>query len=73
MQVCFEYVAEQMDAVESFWSFVIETLSLSVPFLCVGTTRDPLVYLERPHLDFGELLVGMKCTSTHTLAHMFAQ
>lgn len=73
MQVCFEYTAEQMDAVESFWSFVIETLSLSVPFLCVGTTREPLIYLDRPHLDFGELLVGMKRTSTHTLAHVFVQ
>lgn len=58
-QVCFEYVAEQMEAVESFWSFVIETLSLCVPFLCVGTTKEPLVYLHTPHLDFGELLVGM--------------
>lgn len=45
--------------VQSSWSFVIETLSLSVPFLCVGTTREPLVYLDRPYLNFGELLVGM--------------
>ncbi|XP_030281249.1 hydrocephalus-inducing protein homolog isoform X1 [Sparus aurata] len=64
VEVCFEYIAEQMDAVESFWSFVIETLSLSVPFLCVGTTREPLVYLDRPHLDFGELLVGRKVEKT---------
>lgn len=59
LQVRFEYVAEQLDAVESFWSFVIETLSLSIPFLCVGSAREPLVYLDRPHLDFGELLVGV--------------
>lgn len=59
VQARFEYVAEQMDAVQSPWSFVIETLSLSIPFLCVGTTREPLIYLEKPHLDFGELLVGM--------------
>ncbi|XP_076588631.1 hydrocephalus-inducing protein homolog [Chaetodon auriga] len=60
VEVCFEYVAEQLEVVESFWSFVIETLSLSVPFLCVGTSREPLVYLDRPHLDFRELLVGRK-------------
>ncbi|CAJ1057505.1 hydrocephalus-inducing protein homolog isoform X2 [Xyrichtys novacula] len=60
VEVCFEYVAEQLDTVESFWSFVIETLSLSVPFLCVGTAREPVIYLDRPHLDFGELLVGRK-------------
>lgn len=59
LQARWEYVAEQMDAVQSAWSFVIETLSLSIPFLCVGTTREPIIYLERPHLDVGELLVGM--------------
>ncbi|XP_047451812.1 hydrocephalus-inducing protein homolog [Mugil cephalus] len=64
VEVCFEYVAEQLEAVESFWSFVIETLSLSIPFLCVGTTREPFVYLDRPHLDFGELLVGRKVEQT---------
>ncbi|XP_041651130.1 hydrocephalus-inducing protein homolog [Cheilinus undulatus] len=60
VEVCFEYVAQQMDVVESFWSFVIETLSLSIPFLCVGNAREPNVYLDRPHLDFGEVLVGRK-------------
>ncbi|XP_070763174.1 hydrocephalus-inducing protein homolog [Enoplosus armatus] len=69
VEVCFEYVAEQPDVVESFWSFVIETLSLSVPFLCVGTTREPLVYLDRPHLDFGELLVGRKVEQTVDLVN----
>nr|XP_046249402.1 hydrocephalus-inducing protein homolog [Scatophagus argus] len=69
VEVCFEYVAEQMDVVESFWSFVIETLSLSVPFLCVGTTREPLVYLDRPHVDFGEPLVGRKVEKTVDLVN----
>ncbi|XP_034542457.1 hydrocephalus-inducing protein homolog isoform X2 [Notolabrus celidotus] len=69
MEVCFEYVAEQLDVVESFWSFVIETPSLSVPFLCVGATREPIVYLDRPHLDFGELLVGRKGEQTVNLVN----
>lgn len=59
-EVCFEYVAEQLDAVESFWTFIVDTLSLSVPFLCVGTAREPITYLDRPHFDFGELLLGKK-------------
>ncbi|XP_030613884.1 hydrocephalus-inducing protein homolog isoform X2 [Archocentrus centrarchus] len=59
-EVCFEYVADQLDAVESFWTFMIETPSLSVPFLCVGTAREPLTYFDRPHLDFEELLIGQK-------------
>ncbi|XP_049928998.1 hydrocephalus-inducing protein homolog isoform X2 [Epinephelus moara] len=69
VEVRFEYVAEQLDPVESFWSFVIETLSLTVPFLCVGTTKEPLVYLDRPHLDFGELLVGRKVEQTVDLVN----
>ncbi|XP_028313928.1 hydrocephalus-inducing protein homolog [Gouania willdenowi] len=61
VEVSFEYVAEQLlDTVESVWSFTIETLSLSVPFLCVGTSREPLVYFDRAHLDFGELLLAHK-------------
>lgn len=59
VQMCFKYVAEQLELVESFWSFVIETLALSLPFLCVGSTREPHVYLSRPHILLGELLVGM--------------
>ncbi|XP_040894088.1 hydrocephalus-inducing protein homolog [Toxotes jaculatrix] len=69
VEMCFEYVAEQLDAVESFWSFVIETLSLSFPFLCVGNTREPLIYLSRPHLDFGDLLVGRKVEQTVDLVN----
>ncbi|XP_037539075.1 hydrocephalus-inducing protein homolog [Nematolebias whitei] len=60
-EIRFEYVAENQDMVESLWNFVIETLSLSVPFLCVGTAREPVIYLNRPHLSFGELVVGHSC------------
>nr|XP_019962004.1 PREDICTED: hydrocephalus-inducing protein homolog [Paralichthys olivaceus] len=69
VEMCFEYVAERLDVVESFWSFVIETLSLSLPFLCVGKTREPLVYLSRPHLDLGELLVGREVEQTVDLVN----
>ncbi|KAK2918189.1 hydrocephalus-inducing protein homolog [Channa argus] len=64
VEMCFEYVAEHLEVVESSWNFVIESLSLSVPLLCVGHTRDPLVYLNRPHLDLGELLVGRRVEQT---------
>ncbi|XP_061825847.2 hydrocephalus-inducing protein homolog [Nerophis lumbriciformis] len=59
-KVCFKYVARQVDDVESSWSFVIRTLSLSVPFLCVGIMREPIVYFDKSHIDFGEQLVGNK-------------
>ncbi|KAM9854716.1 hydrocephalus-inducing protein homolog [Aulostomus maculatus] len=60
VEVSFEYVAKHLDLVESSWSFVIETLSVSVPFLCVGTAREPLIYLDKPHLDLGEQLIDCK-------------
>ncbi|GAA6221266.1 hydrocephalus-inducing protein homolog [Lates japonicus] len=69
VEMCFEYIAEQLDTVESFWSFVTETLSLSFPFLCVGNTREPLVYLNRAHIDLGELLVGRKVEQTVDLVN----
>ncbi|XP_023811732.1 hydrocephalus-inducing protein homolog isoform X1 [Oryzias latipes] len=58
VEMCFDYFPEQQDPVESFWSFLVESLSLSLPFLLVGTAREPLVFLNMPHLDFGEVLVG---------------
>ncbi|XP_061578790.1 hydrocephalus-inducing protein homolog [Cololabis saira] len=68
-EMSFEYLAVQYDTVESSWSFVIETLSLTVPFLCVGTAREPLVYLDRPHIDFGELPIGLKVERTVDLVN----
>ncbi|KAG7521590.1 hydrocephalus-inducing protein-like [Solea senegalensis] len=70
VEMCFEYVVEELDVVESYWSFVTETLSLSTPFLCVGNTREPLVYLSRPHLDFGELIVGRQVEQSVLLVNV---
>lgn len=69
--MCLEYVAEQSGVVESFWSFTIETLSLSIPFLWVGTSREPLVYLNRAHLNLGDLLVGVLHTYAQRLWLLF--
>ncbi|XP_034444093.1 hydrocephalus-inducing protein homolog [Hippoglossus hippoglossus] len=69
VEMLFEYVAVQLDVVESFWSFVIETLPLTLPFLFVGNAREPLVYLSRPLIDLGELLVGHKVEQTVDLVN----
>nr|XP_020443912.1 hydrocephalus-inducing protein-like isoform X2 [Monopterus albus] len=69
VEMWFEYVTEQLGVVESFWRFVVETLSLSVPFLCVGNTREPRVYFSRPHLNLGDLLVGRKVAQTVDLVN----
>ncbi|XP_072290521.1 hydrocephalus-inducing protein homolog [Eucyclogobius newberryi] len=68
-EVHLEYVSEQMDIVESSWSFVIDTLSVSVPFLFVGTTREPHIYLDKALINFGDLLVGNKAEQTVNLVN----
>ncbi|KAM8861524.1 hydrocephalus-inducing protein homolog isoform 3-T3 [Synchiropus picturatus] len=69
LEMSFQYLAKQLDVVESCWSFTIEALSLSFPFLCVGSTREPVVYLEKPHLDFGERVIGCKVERTICLVN----
>ncbi|XP_077372587.1 hydrocephalus-inducing protein homolog [Festucalex cinctus] len=69
IEMCFKYVAEQVNDVESFWSFVIETLSLSIPFLCVGSMREPLIYFDKSHIDFGDQLIGNKVLQTVNLVN----
>ncbi|KAG7269215.1 LOW QUALITY PROTEIN: hypothetical protein CRUP_011854 [Coryphaenoides rupestris] len=64
VEVCLEYASEQPGAVESGWSFLVEALSLSVPFLLVGTSREPQVYLDTAHLDLGDVLVGHRTERT---------
>ncbi|CAL8355249.1 unnamed protein product [Lota lota] len=64
VEVCWEYVSEQPGLVESCWAFLVETLFLSVPFLLVGTTREPQVYLDTAHLDMGDVLVGQRAEHT---------
>ncbi|XP_067327017.1 hydrocephalus-inducing protein homolog [Anolis sagrei] len=58
MEVIFEFIPRHVDITESFWSFSIPELDIVVPFLLVGHTTDPAVYLDRSHLNFHSLLVG---------------
>ncbi|XP_062817752.1 hydrocephalus-inducing protein homolog isoform X1 [Anolis carolinensis] len=58
MEIIFEFIPRHVDITESFWSFSIPELGIVVPFLLVGHTTDPEVYLDRPHLNFHSLLVG---------------
>ncbi|KAK7891948.1 hypothetical protein WMY93_023911 [Mugilogobius chulae] len=66
-EVHLEYASDQMDVVESSWSFVIDNLSVSVPFLFVGTTRAPLIYLDKALINFKDLLLGTKAEQTINL------
>ncbi|KAF5907639.1 hydrocephalus-inducing protein, partial [Clarias magur] len=58
VEVSFKYYAQELDLVESFWTFVIPEHNFSVPFLLVGTAKDPVVYIDNAHLNLGGLLIG---------------
>ncbi|KAG7468631.1 hypothetical protein MATL_G00145140 [Megalops atlanticus] len=64
VEICFEFVARELLLVESFWTFLIAEQGVSVPFLLVGTAREPVVYLDRAHLNLGSLLVGREVRET---------
>ncbi|XP_035275425.1 hydrocephalus-inducing protein homolog [Anguilla anguilla] len=64
VEVCFEFLARELGTVESFWTFLIAEQGISVPFLLVGTAREPAVYLDRAHLHLGSLLVGREVCET---------
>ncbi|KAM9214465.1 hydrocephalus-inducing protein homolog [Leptosomus discolor] len=60
----FEFIPQHLDITESFWVFTIPEQSVSVPFLLVGKTTDPLVTLDRSHLNFHLVLTGHKVHQT---------
>ncbi|KAM6409238.1 hydrocephalus-inducing protein homolog [Rhynochetos jubatus] len=60
----FEFIPQHLDITESFWGFTIPEQSISVPFLLVGNTTDPLVTLDRSHLNFQLLLIGHEVHQT---------
>ncbi|XP_047008963.2 hydrocephalus-inducing protein homolog isoform X3 [Ictalurus punctatus] len=58
VEVSFKYHAQELDFVESFWTFLIPEHKFSVPFLLVGIAKDPVVYIDHAHLNLGSLLIG---------------
>ncbi|NXU58594.1 HYDIN protein, partial [Turnix velox] len=60
----FEFIPQRLGITESFWVFAIPEKSISVSFLLVGNTTDPLVILDRSYLNFHLLLVGHEVQQT---------
>ncbi|NXS73554.1 HYDIN protein, partial [Pandion haliaetus] len=60
----FEFIPQHLDITESFWVFTIPEQSVSVPFLLVGNATDPLVTLDRSHLNFNLVLIGHEVHQT---------
>ncbi|NWX91311.1 HYDIN protein, partial [Nothoprocta pentlandii] len=64
VEIKFEFIPQHLDITESFWLFTIPEQSISIPFLLVGRATDPLVSLDRSHLNFHSLLVGHEMYQT---------
>ncbi|MCJ8733357.1 hypothetical protein PDJAM_G00222410, partial [Pangasius djambal] len=64
VEVSFKYHAQELDLVESFWTFLIPEHKFSVPFLLVGTAKDPMVYIDHAHLNLGCVLIGHEAHKT---------
>ncbi|XP_028813720.1 hydrocephalus-inducing protein homolog [Denticeps clupeoides] len=63
-EITFEYCAQDLELVESFWTFHIPEHNLLLPFLLVGIAREPVIYLNCTLLDMGYILVGKEARKT---------
>ncbi|KAG2489301.1 hypothetical protein HYH03_012133 [Edaphochlamys debaryana] len=66
-EMVFEYTPTSDAIVESFWMFRIPEQNIEVPFLLVGLVSEPRVMLDRPSVNFGQILIGCKGHATITL------
>lgn len=66
-EMVFEYTPTTDSVVESFWTFSIPEQNIQVPFLLVGLVSEPRVMLDRPSVNFGQILIGCKGHATLTL------
>uniref|UniRef100_A0A8C2T888 HYDIN axonemal central pair apparatus protein n=1 Tax=Coturnix japonica TaxID=93934 RepID=A0A8C2T888_COTJA len=58
----FEFIPRHLDVTESFWVFTIPEKRISVLFLLVGHSAEPLVTLDRSYLNLQLQLVGEHMT-----------
>ncbi|XP_006878929.1 PREDICTED: hydrocephalus-inducing protein homolog [Elephantulus edwardii] len=63
-EIVFQFTPSHLDITESFWTFLIPEHNIKVPFLLVGKTTDPLIFLDYSHLNFSWLLVGREARET---------
>ncbi|KAG2469946.1 HYDIN protein, partial [Polypterus senegalus] len=63
-EITFEFHPQKLEITESFWSFLIPEQNILVPFLLVGRTREPVVSLDRSHLNYKSLLIGLEARET---------
>ncbi|KAL5467034.1 hypothetical protein EMCRGX_G031201 [Ephydatia muelleri] len=62
--VAFDFTPTTLDLVESFWTFSIPSLSISLPFLLVGQSVEPAVNMDRAYVNFRSMFVGTQSQET---------
>ena len=63
-EMIFEFTPDEVALQESFWRFRIPSLQIDVPFLLVGSIKEPDVELDRTRHNFGPLLLGQRARET---------
>ncbi|XP_051024710.1 hydrocephalus-inducing protein homolog [Acomys russatus] len=63
-EITFQFLPVHLDITEAFWTFSIPEHDISVPFLLVGKSTDPLISLDKSHLNFSSLLIGREARET---------
>ncbi|CAH7062215.1 Hydin [Phodopus roborovskii] len=63
-EIVFQFLPAHLDITEAFWTFSIPEHNISIPFLLVGKTTDPLISLDKSHLNFSSLLIGREARET---------
>ncbi|XP_064239335.1 hydrocephalus-inducing protein homolog [Aotus nancymaae] len=63
-EIVFQFTPFHLDITESLWTFLIPEHNITVPFLLVGKTTDPLISFNKSHLNFSSLLIGREARET---------
>ncbi|XP_054435188.1 hydrocephalus-inducing protein homolog [Pteronotus mesoamericanus] len=63
-EIVFQFTPFHLNITEAFWTFLIPEHNITVPFLLVGKASDPLINLDKSHLNFSCLLIGREARET---------
>ncbi|XP_070253950.1 hydrocephalus-inducing protein homolog isoform X4 [Myotis yumanensis] len=63
-EIIFQFTPLHLKTTEAFWTFSVPEHNITVPFLLVGKASDPLVNLDKSHINFSCLLIGREVRET---------
>ncbi|CAK0791292.1 unnamed protein product [Prorocentrum cordatum] len=68
-EMAFEFAPSTVETKESFWVFMLVGPRVEEHFLIAGTVEQPRVGFDRPHINFGERLLGGSTQETLSLVN----